>query len=895
MPLFRIVCLLALACFGISLGTPARASGLLTHTWIAERIIEDLSTDCKLVIGPTKQELPRDVCLSIRNNPNAFRAGMLGPDVYPDLITGQVTTHPGIKGDWQTSDWLRSLYGNAREGPELAFAAGYATHAAVDSFAHSYVNNYSGDIFELKDERRVELRHFSLEKYVDYRLPSTVNIESVDPPVDFVVERLLYNDDVSRLARKSGAAPHMVAMNGVRVAVDEADRGLAKLDEVAAKVLTEVIASYLGLTKDIATNQHQLQLASATLDLNEQRLSQEKELLDRAYKAFQDASAQAEDAERRLNELRNEILALNNRISDAERLVTGYNDRIADLEKTVPRLSEELRKIAKFVAEDVCDKVCRNVKTCIPYTDICTVNKVCAISACYAGPVFRQILNPVWKAANDRLEEATSALANAKRDLANMQTRLAADTARKAVALNEKVEAEALSLRYAGVRKAAELAYTEQKLRYEAQLSLTRQAKAAVDDIKAKLKELGDNLIRVSDIKAKIESFIQQLKPVSFYTANWRRGIRRSGEEYIRTSSRVAVLVANSRSGAFDEVRKWVTCYGGAFTPVPYQAGEFGCQVQSEYEQLQDKVDDLILDVLPPPFDALYEEYAKFKARINGELKNVVSDAGKEVIHLAAPDSTTAEFIELLGNPKLVTRDRLNEVFATAADANGKNLLVFDQVSDLIDADMGLKSERLDPFLFRAFRHSGTMARLALLDFEGVREITWRLGGNPSELPPQSQSGRYTIMAETVRSIDGNHQWQAYGLPYPRQGGEPEPRDPSERRYGYGVLDSAPKGMPLFATDALRRDVFRVLFPGGIAGAVRQRDELKAPIYPFQECDANPFPVSVAADGTAAENDDRCTSASKPQKSPFSIRWKRFWRSLLAPLGAGPRRLKPGT
>ena len=31
--------------------------------------------------------------------------------------------------------------------PELAFAYGYMLHAAMDTWAHSYVNAYSGDIF----------------------------------------------------------------------------------------------------------------------------------------------------------------------------------------------------------------------------------------------------------------------------------------------------------------------------------------------------------------------------------------------------------------------------------------------------------------------------------------------------------------------------------------------------------------------------------------------------------------------------------------------------------------------------------------------------------------------------------------------------------------------------
>ena len=45
-------------------------------------------------------------------------------------------------------------------------------HFAGDGFAHSYVNNYAGGIFDIGQDRTkgIELRHFRLEKYIDQHL-----------------------------------------------------------------------------------------------------------------------------------------------------------------------------------------------------------------------------------------------------------------------------------------------------------------------------------------------------------------------------------------------------------------------------------------------------------------------------------------------------------------------------------------------------------------------------------------------------------------------------------------------------------------------------------------------------------------------------------------------------
>ncbi len=145
---------------------PAEAWGLKTHAWIAQLVIDDVLDD-GMVSLPSGQRaaVPAAIIAAIRAHPERYRMGSLGPDVFPDPIVGQTTTHPGVENGWHTDDWLKHLLGAADDFEELAFVYGFAGHAAGDMFAHTYVNAYAGDIFVLSDENEVERRHFLLEKY----------------------------------------------------------------------------------------------------------------------------------------------------------------------------------------------------------------------------------------------------------------------------------------------------------------------------------------------------------------------------------------------------------------------------------------------------------------------------------------------------------------------------------------------------------------------------------------------------------------------------------------------------------------------------------------------------------------------------------------------------------
>jgi hypothetical protein len=187
--------LLLTAAATAALAAPVHGFGLKTHLYIADQVWQDLS-DCRVSIRGADFAVPQEACRAIRGHRGEFLAGALGPDVFPDVLVGQAIVHPGVPGGWQANDWLNHLLSRARSEAELAFAWGYAMHYAGDSFAHSYVNNYAGGVFDIGQDRTkgIELRHFRLEKYIDQHLDYAPDPAILRVPAAFLSAQLVQYD-----------------------------------------------------------------------------------------------------------------------------------------------------------------------------------------------------------------------------------------------------------------------------------------------------------------------------------------------------------------------------------------------------------------------------------------------------------------------------------------------------------------------------------------------------------------------------------------------------------------------------------------------------------------------------------------------------------------------------
>jgi hypothetical protein len=804
--------LLATAVVGAScvFSAPAGAWGLKTHLWIAEKVLADVQNGCDvdLGLGPGKRyALNEEVCQALRQHPAEFRAGVLGPDVFPDFVVGQVTTHPGTNAEphinapgakWAAGQYMSRLLERASTPAELAFAYGYLVHGAGDVFAHTYVNNYAGDIFDLKDERRVELRHFVLEKYIEARtpLPPTLalNDATVRVPAPFVATQLIFDDALHDQYANTVAALHVKTMQ--ELYQRERSHGLQAMVAKADKAARSIAAKLVALR---------------------QRLSGEREAL-KSVRQTQPLSAQLLDAAR-------------------DRLLALQKPDALDLLRTLPS-----------------DTKARAAGLALPAPASALAN---------AAERLRAVEDAAEDAqADQRSSEALdTVLGLLEADRTSSAGTPPDDAARKILADSDAMLHAAERMSRAGsLPGAADV------------LPGTRQALASARP--ALIATLRKNVELLSDQEKEADALEKQASS----TLGWLRfrqamadnrldGIEQGTRAYVDASMAGALDVMNGRGSPLAAYDDWRKCWLMAYAGVPYQWTRTSCRVKKDLEEVRKDIDrhvEKMIAGLPFPFPQLAKSYKKVRNRLQQiATKEAWSAAYRSVEFISNDrDKATVDFIRLMGSPSHTAAD-LVAAYRLEED-DRKDLLLLPDIDKLVDTDLATRDSTPHPEEFQALRHAVTLAKLSLLSLDTVNDMVRDIVGKersvqfPDGDPLYPRGGaRTSILPLMVKSIDGNHQWQAYGIPYPRAHRPEAAFKPTPQRYGYNAYTEKGYGMRLFADQNARTMLFARLFPTPFIGAINGRMQ-DAAMYPFMTCDAVPFPVTTLADGRFADADTRC-------------------------------------
>ncbi|WHI47308.1 zinc dependent phospholipase C family protein [Microbulbifer sp. JMSA004] len=222
---------------------------LKSHVFVGQQVINDLADDGRVTFEINNNyydiDVPDDVSSAILENQSAYLLGNIGPDASPDFVVGQTSVHPGAldkneAGDaivqedstrYNTDDWLKYLLTQKdASNTGKAYVYGYLGHASADVFAHTYVNQYSGDIFAIFDgESLNEKRHIALESYIDSRVPVLRDYlgEALGEPYqridlnddelfEFLRDKLIYADIPTEQYEKNPMASHLAAISKFR-------------------------------------------------------------------------------------------------------------------------------------------------------------------------------------------------------------------------------------------------------------------------------------------------------------------------------------------------------------------------------------------------------------------------------------------------------------------------------------------------------------------------------------------------------------------------------------------------------------------------------------------------------------------------------------------------------
>ena len=143
------VACIALAWVALMAGPrPSAAWKPYTHNFSAEQARLDVIADGQVTIENRAYPVHPAVVAALRDWPQFYNAGVIGPDGFPDLTYGQAVIHPKKTGEWLRHIYNRAWtaqtdasYSGAERSQILAFAYGFLTHGAGDMWAHTLVND----------------------------------------------------------------------------------------------------------------------------------------------------------------------------------------------------------------------------------------------------------------------------------------------------------------------------------------------------------------------------------------------------------------------------------------------------------------------------------------------------------------------------------------------------------------------------------------------------------------------------------------------------------------------------------------------------------------------------------------------------------------------------------
>ncbi len=837
---------------------------LKTHLWLAQQLLNDVIKNKSITLNGKQYKLNDQVYSALVNHPSEFRIGTLGIDVFPDPVVGQITAHPGLVNGWKTDDWIQHVLNSAESPAEIAFAYGYACHAAMDIFAHTYVNAYSGDIFLLTDnEVAVERRHFALEKYIGNHIPPIItddgrtitdNSALISGPHDFLSRTFILNNKVTDQYVKSGSL-HLVAMNGVYNVVQKMDAAnQSVVGFLGAKYLEYLKEQYrfvLELDKKVGLTAQaglQLKLAKEALDI---KIAANKILLEK-IRIERDIINKGIEAKKTIESF---IQLKHTFIADANGLLHNLENEIIDKEAQILKLGADIALLPLTVAKTIVEEITKwipaipypcGIKTChgpfgVPYPcpKICNTKLITELITRVI-----QVVNPAIGQLTRSKNDLIDRVANAKKQI----TATKADVVNAANDIAKKTEELTNLATNIALAEANELNYKTQKGLLEKEIEVLQRAydeakkiyetvKREEDDLRGRLEAYADQFINVA------KKLIEKYNLVHLLLKNWQGDIEKASKNYIIAGEKFAKDVLSANGNGFSHYQDWFKCWAPVFTAIPSQIPQAACVLEDYYTKIRSEIDELLEQL--GPLQYLLDPTKKLRELLMQEVKEKAEYAAIQISNHLFGAQTTDFFLMITGR-EAVTTPKLIGIFRE--DGSGKNLVSFPDVTLVINKEMGLANdgEMIGIDKFATLHNALQLSKLAVLPGQSLNTIYTDYAGNGRTdygrtLYPNSDNSRFTILNKAVSSIDGSSQWMHTSVPIYRDKGF-DNKWPNDRQYGYSQCQDDESGFRFWVDKTARKKIFPVLFRGPLTPELYAYASYNADNRLFIPCAENPFP-----------------------------------------------------
>ncbi|MCP4975386.1 MAG: zinc dependent phospholipase C family protein [Maribacter sp.] len=883
---FMVTMILSMLLFSM----PSWALRLGGHVWVGQQIINDLQDDGKLTFQVGSKTITvavsNDLKNAILNNQSDFLMGNIGPDAVPDVVVGQTSVHPGVDYYWQTNDWMEYLLDQSDQTLKAkAFVYGYLGHAAADVFAHTYVNQYAGDIFELDHETLVEKRHIVLEGYIDKHLPPlkdyqgqmlpdiTTRIQLDDEYAEFIRDTLIYNDTVENQYWENPYATHLAAYYSFRKSIDQlAENSVWHEMDI---VITQIVAAYFEIELSDDEAKQIVDVSNELLDfLNEEVIDgvQEKSnqlftlavkyeqmQFDAVSEAVRKVDALEADLVEHKHQIENEVLSLSSELNQGacHILAEFVEDPMGVLD---PLGLIDPAGVVDFVLEHD------------PVTNFLSD----LLNGSHSDP------RPFWAFTGDKTNFIAAAQNHHEFYIFTMTTpafqcsnasdispcpegRAAEGISRIMQAFADTLpEDEVVTYEYWGnntqavkyddgigflCSDIANLTNDVQRNLLHSIQSLEKKFLASKKDMIVEVntlrEEMQNALIAINNMANSIINLAQTINadvnPIQSVLRGWRSDLDIAMREYVKASGQMMINTLDPQASSTDPMIQWFDCYHASIIGIPQTVS--GCEFRQSMQTLLDAVDNIenIMSnmALTPELRLIKNAFDELKNDLIGSLEDELREEVAEQLTDIIPQEVE-ELIELM---EIEFSDSdLNFYFSKQELASPvKNLLMIPDMASRIKAEMHLQNGVIDTDKYPVIRNALVLAKLALLEPDALQDFDNQLGNPVDDNGTSIFLGYENLVATAFENIDGNHQWMPVSPPLPNAQGVPY--NPQNQSYDTEI------GFLLW-NDAIRDELFNQLFIGPLSPGVDDpasigKDEIVPSDYPYQPCSYNPYPDDI--------------------------------------------------